>query len=173
MRSIPIATALKHNVRRVRRTTVVAAFTVMLASANQVPLAADLVPAVVNKKVIGTPPGRPYSPGIQVGDTLYVSGQVGFDPNTEKLPEDFAAEVTLCLENVRTVLRGGGLDFSDVVSVQIYLTDLKQFDAMNSLYAAAFKKPYPTRTTVGVAALPLGAHIEITVTARSPAARGS
>jgi 2-iminobutanoate/2-iminopropanoate deaminase len=64
------------------------------------------------------------------------------------------------------------LDFADVVSVQVYLTDIKQFDAMNSVYAAAFKVPYPARTTVGVAALPLGANVEITVTARKRAIRG-
>jgi 2-iminobutanoate/2-iminopropanoate deaminase len=138
----------------------------MLMSAIQVSMAADPAPAPVEKKVIGTPPGRPYSPGIQYGDTLYISGQVGNEANSAKLPEDFAAEVTRCLENVRTVLQGAGLDFTDVVAVQVYLTDIKQFDAMNALYATAFKEPYPTRTTVGVAALPLGARLEITVTAR-------
>jgi 2-iminobutanoate/2-iminopropanoate deaminase len=166
MSSNSVATAPKHDARPVRRISIVTLSGVMLMSAIQVSMAADLASTVVEKKVIGTPPGRPYSPGIQFGDTLYVSGQIGNDANSPKLPEDFAAEVTRCLENVRTVLQGAGLDFADVVAVQVYLTDIKQFDAMNSLYATAFKEPYPTRTTVGVAALPLGARIEITVTAR-------
>ena len=132
----------------------------------QLTAVADPVDTVAEKKVIGTPPGRPYSPGIEFGDTVYVSGQVGYDPTSKTIPEDFAVEVAHCLENVRAVLQGAGLDFVDVVSVQIYLTDIRQFDAVNSVYGTAFKEPYPTRTTVGVASLPLGAHIEITVTAR-------
>jgi 2-iminobutanoate/2-iminopropanoate deaminase len=112
------------------------------------------------------PAGRPFSAGIQVGDTLYVSGQTGSDPKTGKVPENFEDEVKQCLANVRNILQAGGMDFSDAVSVQVYLTDIGTFQRMNAVYTATFPEPRPTRTTVGVAGLSGGAHIEITVTAR-------
>jgi 2-iminobutanoate/2-iminopropanoate deaminase len=102
-----------------------------------------------------------------VGDTLYVSGQGGVDPQTRKIPENFEDEVRSCLKNVGEVLHAGGMDFSDVVAVQVYLTDMDLFQHMNAVYTEVFKEPRPTRTTVGVAKLAgAGAHIEITVTAR-------
>lgn len=112
------------------------------------------------------PAGRPFSAGIQVGDTLYVSGQTGTDPKTQKVPENFDEEVRQCLENVGVILKAGGMDFQDAVSVQVYLTDMTMFQRMNAVYAHTFPDPKPTRTTVGVAALSGGAHIEVTVTAR-------
>lgn len=123
-----------------------------------------------NKKVVTPkdfPSGRPYSAGIQVGDTLYVSGQTGSDPKTQKVPENFEDEVKQCLANVGAILQAGGMDYSNVVAVQVYLTDMDMFQRMNAVYTQTFKEPRPTRTTVGVAKLAgAGAHIEITVTAR-------
>jgi len=110
--------------------------------------------------------GRPFSAGIQVGDTLYVSGQTGTDPKTQKVPENFDEEVRQCLENVGVILKAGGMDFQDAVSVQVYLTDMSMFQRMNAVYVHTFPDPKPTRTTVGVAALSGGSHIEVTVTAR-------
>jgi 2-iminobutanoate/2-iminopropanoate deaminase len=121
------------------------------------------------KKVIQTkefPAGRPFSPAILVGDTLYVSGNIGMDLKTGKIPESFEDEVRVCLENIRILLKAGGMDYEDAVSVQVYLTDMDQFQRMNSVYTTIFKEPRPTRTTVGVTKLAGGAHIEITVTAR-------
>lgn len=122
------------------------------------------------KKVVvppGTKIGPNYSPGIQSGDTLYVSGQTGTDPKTGKVPENFEDEVKQCLANIGAVLHAGGYDFSDAVAVQVYLTDMDLFARMNAVYTQTFKEPRPTRTTVGVAKLAgPGAHIEITVTAR-------
>lgn len=113
------------------------------------------------------PAGRPFSAGILVGDTLYVSGQGGFDSKLKKIPDNFEDEVRACLSNVGSVLRAGGMDFTDVVSVQVYLTDMSQFQRMNSVYMDIFKEPRPTRTTVEVSKLAgAGAHIEITVIAR-------
>jgi 2-iminobutanoate/2-iminopropanoate deaminase len=112
------------------------------------------------------PAGRPYSAGIQVADTLYVSGQTGTDPKTQKVPDNFEEEVRQCLENVGVILKAGGMDFGDAVSVQVYLTDMSMFQRMNAVYVHTFPDPKPTRTTVGVAALSAGAHIEITATAR-------
>jgi 2-iminobutanoate/2-iminopropanoate deaminase len=122
------------------------------------------------KKVVvpaGTRIGPNYSPGIQFGDTLYVSGQTGTDPKTQKVPDNFEDEVKQCLANIGAILHAGGMDFSDAVAVQVYLTDIELFPRMNAVYTQTFKEPRPTRTTVGVTKLAgPGAHIEITVTAR-------
>jgi 2-iminobutanoate/2-iminopropanoate deaminase len=125
--------------------------------------------AAAKKKIVTPkdfPAGRPFSAGIQVGDTLYVSGQTGTDPKTQKVPDNFDEEVRQCLENVGGILKAGGYDFSDAVAVQVYLTDMSTFQRMNAVYVHTFPDPKPTRTTVGVAALSGGAHIEVTVTAR-------
>jgi 2-iminobutanoate/2-iminopropanoate deaminase len=122
------------------------------------------------KKVVtpkDSPAGRPFSAGILAGDTLYVSGQGGFDSKSNKIPDRFEDEVRSCLSNVHAVLEAGGMDYSDVVAVQVYLTDMDLFQRMNAVYTEVFKEPRPTRTTLGVSKLAgAGAHIEITVTAR-------
>ena len=85
-----------------------------------------------HKKSLGTnlvPAGTPYSPAILVGNTLYVSGLQGTDPHTRKLPQDFRHEVRNCLDNVGQVLKEAGMDYSDVVSAQIFLVDMAQFPA--------------------------------------------
>jgi 2-iminobutanoate/2-iminopropanoate deaminase len=123
-------------------------------SANT-PVGAELVPA-----------GTPYSPGILAGDTLYVSGLQGTDPKTHALPDDFGQEARDCLENIGHVLNDAHMTYSDVVSVQIYLVDISQFQEVNAIYKQYFKNPLPSRTTVQVAKLSLGAHIEISAIAR-------
>ena len=127
------------------------------------------VPAFgADKKIIvppGTNPGGNYSQGILIDGTLYVSGQGGEDPSG-KIPGDFDAEVKQCLDNIETVLKAAGLAPTDVVSVQVYLTDATTFQRMNAVYTGYFKDPRPTRTTVVVAKLVGSGNIEITVTAR-------
>jgi 2-iminobutanoate/2-iminopropanoate deaminase len=121
-----------------------------------------------NKQVIrpnGTKPDAPYSPGILVDGTLYVSGQGGEDVNG-KLPSEFEAEVRQALDNVGVVLKEAGMTPDDVVSVQVYLTDGALFQRMNAVYKTYFKDPRPTRTTVVVARLVGAGRIEITATAR-------
>jgi 2-iminobutanoate/2-iminopropanoate deaminase len=125
--------------------------------------------AGVKKKVVTPkefPTGRPFSAGIQVGDTLYVSGSTGADQKTGKVPEKFEDEVQLCFDNIGAILKAGGYDFADAVSVQVYLTDMTLFPRMNAVYIKNFPEPRPTRTTVGVTALAGSAHMEVTVTAR-------
>jgi 2-iminobutanoate/2-iminopropanoate deaminase len=125
--------------------------------------------AGVKKKVVTPkdfPAGRPFSAGIQVGDTLYVSGSTGGDLKTGKVPEKFEDEVQLCFDNIGSILKAGGYDFGDAVSVQVYLTDMTLFPRMNAVYIKTFPEPRPTRTTVGVTALAGAAHMEVTVTAR-------
>lgn len=109
----------------------------------------------------------PFSPGILVGNTLYVSGEIGFDLHTGEIPKDFDAEVKACLDNIGIILKAAGMDYSDVVSAQVFLTDMSQFKRMNAVYASVFKTPRPARVTVGVTALAIpSAHIEIMVTAQ-------
>lgn len=110
--------------------------------------------------------GRPFSAGIQFGDTLYVSGSTGADLKTGKVPEKFEDEVRLCFDNIGEILKAGGYDYSNAVSVQVYLTDMSLFQRMNAVYIKNFPEPRPTRTTVGVTALAGAAHMEVTVTAR-------
>jgi 2-iminobutanoate/2-iminopropanoate deaminase len=134
-------------------------------------MAAIYASSASSKKRIVTPAGfdksRPFSAGIQVSDTLYVSGQTGSDPKTNKVPDNFEDEVKQCLANIRATLQAGGMDFADVVAVTVYMTDIDQFQRMNGVYTQTFQEPRPTRTTVGVTRLAgAGAHIEITVTAR-------
>jgi 2-iminobutanoate/2-iminopropanoate deaminase len=133
-------------------------------------IAAIVASSASSKKRVITPPGFKsdrFSAGIQVADTLYVSGQTGTDPKTGKVPDNFEDEVKQALSNVRGVLQAGGMDYADVVAVTVYLTDIDLFQRMNAIYTTTFLDPRPTRTTVGVARLAgPGAHIEITVTAR-------
>jgi 2-iminobutanoate/2-iminopropanoate deaminase len=120
------------------------------------------------KKALGAdtvPAGTPYSPGVLVDNTLYISGLQGTDPTTHKLPKDFNQEVKDCLENIGRVLKEAGMDYSDVVSVQIFLVDMSQFQEVNSIYKGYFKAPFPSRTTVEVSKLSLGARIEIAAVA--------
>ena len=120
------------------------------------------------KKVIqpkGSATGRPFSPGILIDGTLYVSGTTGSD-SSGKIPAEFEAEVKQALDNIGVVLKEAGMTFDNAVAVQVYLTDMELFPRMNAVYTTYFKEPRPARTTVGVARLVGAAHIEITVTAR-------
>ncbi|HTS74686.1 MAG TPA: RidA family protein [Bryobacteraceae bacterium] len=122
------------------------------------------------KKVINPrnwPSTMPFSSAIQFGDTLYISGGTGTDPKTGKVPDNFEDEVRVCLNGLHGVLKSAGMDYDDVVSVQIYLTDMNLFQRMNAVYMQVFQNPRPTRTAVGVTRLAAaGAHMEMTVTAR-------
>ena len=122
-----------------------------------------------DKKVIQPkefPTGRPFSPAILADGTLYVAGQTGGDVKTGKYPEEFEAEVRQCLDNIGIILKEARMGYQDVVTVNVYLTDMDLFQRMNSVYTTYFKEPRPARTTVGVAKLVGTARIEVTVTAR-------
>ena len=124
--------------------------------------------AIADRKVVQPkefPTGRPFSPAVWAGDTLYVAGQIGSDLKTGKVPEKFEDEVKQCLENIGIILKEAGLSYDDVVTVNVYLTSTSFFPQLNSVYTTYFKDPRPARTTVGVGGLAGGARIEITVTA--------
>lgn len=109
----------------------------------------------------------PYSHAVEAAGLLFLSGQTPIDPQSGKLVAGTIREQTAqCLENLFQVLAAAGLTPDDVVNVQIYLTDMGDFPAMNEVYASRFARPYPARTTIGVASLPLGAAVEIGLVAR-------
>ena len=128
------------------------------------------VPLAAEKKIIQPKEfaaGGPFSAAVLVDGTLYVSGQVGRELKTGKVPENFEAEVRQVLDNIGIILHEGGMNYPDVVAVQVYLTDMELFQRMNAVYITYFKENRPSRTTVGVTKLAApGAHIEVTVTAR-------
>jgi 2-iminobutanoate/2-iminopropanoate deaminase len=111
------------------------------------------------------PAGKPYSPGILIDDTLYVAGQIGADPKTGAVPEDFESEAKRCFDNIGLILKEAGMTFDNAVAVQVYLTDIELFQRMNAVYTTYFKDPRPARTTVAVVKVAGGAHMEVTVTA--------
>ncbi|MGO9828568.1 MAG: Rid family detoxifying hydrolase [Myxococcaceae bacterium] len=120
---------------------------------------------VVHSDQIAKPVG-PFSPAVRIRGVLYVSGQVAQEPLTGRLISGGVAEQTArALENVRAILEAAGLALDDVVRVGVYLTDLKDFTAMNNVYASYFQEPFPARTTIAVKELPLGAAVEIDVVA--------
>jgi 2-iminobutanoate/2-iminopropanoate deaminase len=113
----------------------------------------------------------PYSSAIESGDTVYLSGQTPLDPATGRLVEGgIGAQAERCFQNLFAVLAAAGLAPGDVVKVNVYLVDMSDFAAMNEVYARQFAQPFPARTTIGVASLPLGARIEIELVARRPRA---
>ena len=104
----------------------------------------------------------PYSQAVRSGNTLYLSGQIALDPGTGNLIDgDFAAQSRRVFDNLRAVLRASGADFKNVVRATVYVTDLGNFQVLNSIYGQYFGDHKPARSTVGVAQLPRGAQVEI------------
>lgn len=102
-----------------------------------------------------------YSQAIRAGDTVYLSGQIGLDPQTMALVDGVEAQIHQVFRNLRAVAEaaGGGLD--DLVRVTVYLTDLAHFGKVNEIMATYFAEPYPARAAIGVASLPRGAAVEL------------
>ncbi|MEN8041812.1 MAG: Rid family detoxifying hydrolase [Actinomycetota bacterium] len=109
----------------------------------------------------------PYSHAIVSDSFVFCSGQTPIDPATGELTEGTIGDRTAqCFDNLFAVLEAGDLTPDDVVKVNVYLTDMADFPAMNAVYATRFTEPFPARTTIGVASLPLGSDIEIELIAR-------
>jgi 2-iminobutanoate/2-iminopropanoate deaminase len=112
----------------------------------------------------------PYSQGIDTGDTVYCSGQVGLDPQTgELVGGGLEAQTERALRNLGAVLEAAGLDYADVVKTTCFLIDIGDFAVFNAVYGRFFPDPPPARSTFAVAALPKGARIEIEAVAKRPA----
>ena len=112
----------------------------------------------------------PYSHGVWAGDLLYLSGQTPLDPATGKLIDgDVQAQTHRVFDNLHGALHDAGLTMDDVIKCNVYLTDMANFSGMNAAYTSRFSSPYPARTTVAVAGLPLGAAVEIELIAQKVA----
>jgi reactive intermediate/imine deaminase len=104
----------------------------------------------------------PYSQAVRAGNTVYLSGQIPLDPRTGELVSgDIKLETRRVFDNLKAVTEAGGGGLKDVARVTIFLTDLGHFPQVNEVMAEYFQEPYPARATLGVAALPRGARVEI------------
>ena len=109
-----------------------------------------------------SPPVGPFSQAIEVGGFIYFSGQVGQDPATGKVVEGgIVPETERIFQNLSAVLKAAGKSFDDVVRAGVYLTSISDYVVFNGIYAKHFSQPFPVRTVIGVAALPLGACVEM------------
>ena len=105
--------------------------------------------------------GAPYSQGVMAGDLLYLSGNIGTDPATGKLPAAFADAARQSLANLEKVLKAAGLGWPDVVKVNVYVKDMARYEEFNGIYTSVLPSPFPARTFLGVADLPGGGQVEI------------
>ncbi len=113
--------------------------------------------------------GFPYSPGILVGDTLYISGHLGRNPVTTDLVEGgIEAETRQAMANIQEVLKAAGMELEHVVSVTAFIADIGEFPTFNAVYREYFPDDPPARATVQVAALNVGAQIELQMIAVKP-----
>jgi len=109
-----------------------------------------------------TPPVGPFSQAVKIDGFAFFSGQVAQDPTTGKLVVGgIEAETERVFQNLSAVLKAAGKSFDDVACARVFLTNMSDYAAMNGIYAKYFGPPFPARTTIGVAALPLGARVEI------------
>jgi len=104
----------------------------------------------------------PYSQAVKTGLVVFLSGQIGLDPATQSLAgDDFASQVRQAFRNLAAVARASGGTLADAVKLTLFLTDLSNFGQVNDIMSEMMPKPYPARSTVGVASLPRGAHFEV------------
>ncbi len=101
-----------------------------------------------------------YSQAVKVGKTVYLSGQIGLDPERMELVEGIEAQVRRVFDNLSAVTKAAGGSMADIVKLNIFLTDLGHFTLVNTIMAEYFAEPYPARAAIGVASLPKGALVE-------------
>lgn len=118
----------------------------------------------MSRNIISTPAAPQaigtYSQAVQIGKTVYLSGQIGLDPAAMQLVDGIEAQVRRVFDNLSAVVQAAGGTLDDVVKLNIFLTDLGHFALVNSIMAEYFHAPYPARAAVGVASLPRGALVE-------------
>jgi reactive intermediate/imine deaminase len=120
----------------------------------------------MNKEIVSTPkaPGAigPYSQAVRTGLVVFTSGQIGLSPATgELVSQDFEAQVRQSFANLAAVAEAAGGSLANAVKLTLFLTDLSKFGKVNEIMTEAVGKPYPARSTVGVASLPKGAQFEV------------
>lgn len=117
------------------------------------------------RSIVSTPDAPaaigPYSQAVRVGDTVYLSGQIGLDPKTMVMVDGIDAQIERVFANLQAVIAAAGGTFADVVKLNVFLTDLGNFAKVNDMMARRFAKPYPARAAIGVASLPRGALVEM------------
>lgn len=118
------------------------------------------------KKTIIATPNAPaaigtYSQAVKVGDTVYLSGQIGLDPATMALDEGIEAQIHRTFANLKAVIEAAGGSFADIVKLNVFLTDLGNFAKVNEAMSQYFVQPYPARAAIGVKELPRGALVEM------------
>jgi len=118
-------------------------------------MAKQIIQTAGAPQAIGT-----YSQAVKVGETVYLSGQIGLDPASMQLVEGIEAQVHRVFSNLKAVAEASGGSLADVVKLNVYLTDLANFALVNTIMAEYFQQPYPARAAVGVASLPRGALVE-------------
>ena len=107
-------------------------------------------------RAIGT-----YSQAVRAGNTVYLSGQIGLDPESMRIAEGIEAQTRRVFDNLRAVAAAAGGSLEGVVKLTVYLTDLAHFSRINEIMAEYFSRPYPARAAIGVAGLPHNAMVEI------------
>ncbi len=120
---------------------------------------------MANRRIIQTPDAPAaigtYSQAVKVGETVYLSGQIGLDPGTMQMTDGIEAQIHQVFQNLRAVASAAESSFDDLVKLNVYLTDLANFAKVNEIMAGYFRQPYPARAAVGVSALPRGALVEM------------
>lgn len=125
------------------------------------------MPRIAHTSANGPKAIGPYSHGVWAGDLLFLSGQTPIDPATGSLVEgDVADQTDQVFRNLEAVLSDAGLAMDDVVKTTVFLTTMADFPEMNAVYGRHFAEPFPARSTVAVAQLPLGARVEIELVAK-------
>jgi reactive intermediate/imine deaminase len=118
----------------------------------------------MTKTIISTPLAPAaigtYSQAVKVGETVYLSGQIGLDPATMQMVDGIDAQIVRVFDNLKAVAEAAGGSLADVVKLNVFLTDLGHFAKVNETMAQYFSEPYPARAAVGVASLPRGALVE-------------
>jgi len=109
----------------------------------------------------GRPVEAPFSDAVVVGDTVYLAGRIGIDPKTGKAPENLDEEIRMLLDGVKAVLAETGSGMDDLVSVQVFCTDLALYDRFNAAYRGYFGKDVPARAFIGSGPLLRGGHFEM------------
>ena len=119
----------------------------------------------MTKTIISTPLAPAaigtYSQAVQVGNTIYLSGQIGLDPATMQMVDGIDAQIVRVFDNMKAVAEAAGGSLADVVKLNVFLTDLGHFAKVNETMAKYFAQPYPARAAIGVSALPRGALVEM------------
>lgn len=119
---------------------------------------------MTSKTIIQTPDAPAaigtYSQAVKVGNTVYLSGQIGLDPASMQMVDGIEAQIHRVFQNMRAVALAAGGDLKDVVKLNVFLTDLAHFARVNEIMATYFQQPYPARAAVGVASLPRNALVE-------------